>query len=118
MSSLDTPVKPEQIDSRGPIKVSNVMKDDFGFEIPVESVPLPSKGVIYSEEGALFGKDTIDIKPMTAREEDILTSRAYIKNGTVLTKLLSSCIIDNARCSLPSACPSADAISCFISCST
>ena len=94
MSSLDTPVKPDQIDSRGPIKVSNVMKDDFGFEIPVESVPLPSKGVIYSEEGSLYGKNTIDIKPMTAREEDILTSRAYIKNGTVLTKLLSSCIID------------------------
>lgn len=96
MSSLDTPVTPDQIDSRGPIKVSNVMKDDFGFEIPVESVPLPSRGVIYSEDGSLFGKDTVDIKPMTAREEDILTSRAYIKNGTVLTKLLSSCIIDKS----------------------
>jgi len=96
MSSLDTPVRPDQIDSRGPIKVSNVMKDDFGFEIPVESVPLPSKGVIYSEGGSLFGKDTIDIKPMTAKEEDILTSRAYIKSGTVLTKLLSSCITDKS----------------------
>ena len=96
MSSLDTPVTPDQIDNRGPIQVSNVMKDDFGFEIPVESVPLPSRGVIYSEDGSLFGKDTIDIKPMTAREEDILTSRAYIKNGTVLTKLLSSCIVDNS----------------------
>lgn len=96
MSSLDTPIRPDQIDSRGPIKVSNVMKDDFGFEIPVESVPLPSRGVIYSESGALFGKDTIDIKPMTAKEEDILTSRAYIKSGTVLTKLLSSCIVDKS----------------------
>ena len=96
MSSLDTPVRPDQIDNRGPIKVSNVMRDDFGFEIPVESVPLPSRGVIYSEDGALFGKDTVDIKPMTAKEEDILTSRAYIKNGTVLTKLLSSCIIDKS----------------------
>ena len=96
MSSLDTPVRPDQIDNRGPIQVSNVMKDDFGFEIPVESVPLPSRGVIYSEEGSLFGKDTIDIKPMTAKEEDILTSRAYIKSGTVLTKLLSSCILDKS----------------------
>ena len=96
MSSLDTPVRPEQIDGKGPIQVSNVMRDDFGFEIPVESVPLPSRGVIYSEGGALYGKDTIDIKPMTAREEDILTSRAYIKNGTVLTKLLSSCVIDKS----------------------
>jgi hypothetical protein len=96
MSSLDTPVRPDQIGNSGPIKTSNVMKEDFGFEIPVESVPLPSRGVIYSEEGSLFGKDTISIKPMTAREEDILTSRAYIKNGTVLTKLLSSCIVDNS----------------------
>lgn len=96
MSSLDTPVRPEQIGNSGPIKTSNVMKEDFGFEIPVESVPLPSRGVIYSEEGSLFGKDTISIKPMTAREEDILTSRAYIKSGTVLTKLLSSCIVDNS----------------------
>ena len=94
--SLDTPIRPEAIDKKGPIQVSNVMKDDFGFEIPVESVPLPSRGVIYSEGGSLFGKDTIDIKPMTAKEEDILTSRAYIKNGTVLTKLLSSCITDKS----------------------
>jgi len=94
--SLDTPIRPEAIDKKGPIQVSNVMKDDFGFEIPVESVPLPSRGVIYSEGGSLFGKDTIDIKPMTAKEEDILTSRAYIKNGTVLTKLLQSCITDKS----------------------
>jgi hypothetical protein len=72
------------------------MKDDFGFEIPVESVPLPSRGVIYSQEGSLYGRDTIDIKPMTAKEEDILTSRAYIKSGTVLSKLLESCIIDKS----------------------
>jgi hypothetical protein len=96
MSSLDTPVRPNQINNQGPIQTSNVMRDDFGFEVPVESVPLPSKGVIYSEGGSLFGKDTVDIKPMTAKEEDILTSRAYIKNGTVLTKLLSSCIIDKS----------------------
>ena len=96
MSSLDTPVRPDQINNQGPIQTSNVMRDDFGFEVPVESVPLPSKGVIYSEGGSLFGKDTVDIKPMTAKEEDILTSRAYIKNGTVLTKLLSSCIIDKS----------------------
>jgi hypothetical protein len=94
MSNLDTPVRPDQIDNKGPIQTSNVMKDDFGFEVPVESVPLPSRGVIYSEGGSLYGKDTIDIKPMTAKEEDILTSRAYIKSGTVLTKLLSSCILD------------------------
>ena len=95
-NSLDTPINPENIKKDGPIQVSNVMKDDFGFEIPQESVPLPSRGVIYPVDGPLHGQETIDIKPMTAREEDILTSRAYIKSGTVLSKLLSSCIVNKS----------------------
>ena len=93
-NSLDTPINPNSIKKDGPIQVSNVMKDDFGFEIPQESVPLPSRGIIYPQDGPLHGQETIDIKPMTAREEDILTSRAYIKSGTVLTKLLQSCIVN------------------------
>lgn len=95
-NSLDTPINPENIKRDGPIQVSNVMKDDFGFEIPQESVPLPSRGIIYPIDGPLHGQETIDIKPMTAREEDILTSRAYIKSGTVLSKLLSSCIVNKS----------------------
>lgn len=72
----------------------NVMKDDFGFEIPVETVPLPSCGVTYSPENPLSGVETIDIRAMTAREEDILTSKALIKKGTVITHLLKSCMVD------------------------
>ena len=94
MNDLDTPINPAQVQKAGHIQVSNVMKDDFGFEIPAESVPLPSRGIIYPDDGIIHGSDTVDIKPMTAKEEDILTSRAYIKSGTVLTKLLESCIID------------------------
>jgi hypothetical protein len=95
-NSLDTPIDPNSFKKDGPIQVSNVMKDDFGFEIPQESVPLPSRGVIYPVDGPLHGQETIDIKPMTAKEEDILTSRAYIKSGTVLTKLLQSCITNKS----------------------
>jgi hypothetical protein len=95
-NSLDTPINPQTIKKDGPIQVSNVMKDDFGFDIPQESVPLPSRGIIYSVDGPLHNQETIDIKPMTAREEDILTSRAYIKSGTVLTKLLQSCITNKS----------------------
>ena len=94
MNKLDAPVTPDQIDDRGPIKKSNVMLDEFGIDIPVESVPLPSRGIIYSNGGSLYGKETIDIRPMTAREEDIMTSRAYIKNGTVISKLIESCLVD------------------------
>jgi hypothetical protein len=72
----------------------NVMRDDFGFEIPVETVPLPSRGVTYPVEEGLHGKETVDIKAMTAKEEDILTSKALIKKGTVISHLLRSCLID------------------------
>lgn len=96
MSNLDSPIDPSQIKKDGPIQVSNVMKDDFGIDIPTESVPLPSLGVIYNQDGPLFGQETLDIKPMTAKEEDILTSRALIKKGTVLTKLIHSCLIDKS----------------------
>ena len=74
----------------------NVMRDDFGFEIPVETVPLPSKGVTYTEDNPLYGAETIDIRAMTAREEDILTSKALIKKGTVITHLLKSCMVNKS----------------------
>lgn len=75
-------------------QIRNVMKDDFGYEVPVEAVPLPSNGVIYDQETGLHGKETLEIKSMTAKEEDILTSRALIKKGTVITELIKSCLID------------------------
>ena len=73
---------------------NNIMKDDFGWTVPVETVPLPSKGVIYSPDSILFGKETLQIKAMTAQEEDILLSQALIKEGTVIIHLIKSCLID------------------------
>lgn len=76
------------------IQTKDVMRDDFGFEVPVESAPLPSNGLVYPQESALHMCQTVDIRSMTAREEDILTSRALIKKGTVITELIKSCLID------------------------
>ena len=70
----------------------SVMKDDFDYEVPVETVPLPSRGVVYPADSPLHGQETVDIRAMTAREEDILTSRALIKKGTVITHLIQSCL--------------------------
>lgn len=75
------------------VKRHNVMKDDFGFEVPVEAVPLPSKGKVYGTDSPLYGQETVDISAMTAVQEDILTSRALIKKGTVISELLKSCIM-------------------------
>ena len=46
--------------------ISNVMKDDFGLDIPHESVPLPSRGACYPSDHPLHMKETVDVKPMTA----------------------------------------------------
>jgi hypothetical protein len=62
------------------------------FKIPTEIVELPSKGLLYPESSEL-AKGTIEMKYMTAREEDILTNQSYIKNGTVLDKLMKSLIV-------------------------
>ena len=79
---------------RAGFAASNVLKDDFGFEIPTELVPLPSNGKIYPAESGLCNKTAVEIKAMTAKEEDILTSRALIKKGTVITHLIKSCLVD------------------------
>ncbi len=72
----------------------NVMAEDFNFEVPTESVPLPSGGAVYPADSPLSGQETLDIKAMTAKEEDILTSRTLIKKGTVISALIKSCLID------------------------
>lgn len=81
---------------RAGFQTRNVMADDFGYEVPVEAVPLPSGGRVYPAESGLHGQETVDIRAMTAREEDILTSRALIKKGTVITHLIQSCLVDKA----------------------
>ena len=61
-------------------------------DTPTEIIPLPSKGYFYPEGHPLSG-GTIEMKYMTAKEEDILTSQSLIKQGIVLDKLLQSLIV-------------------------
>lgn len=60
---------------------------------PTEVVELPSKGLLYEKTSPL-AKGTIEVKYMTAREEDILTNQSYIEKGVVIDKLLQSLIVD------------------------
>jgi len=62
------------------------------FKFPSEEVELPSKGLVYPEDNPL-SSGKIEIKYMTAKEEDILTNQSYIEKGTVLDKLLESVIL-------------------------
>jgi|TARA_R110000764_G_scaffold14743_2_gene42133 hypothetical protein len=66
------------------------------FQFPTEEVTLPSKGLLYPE-GSPLRSGKITMKYMTAKEEDILTNQNYIKNGTVIDKLLQSLIVDTTK---------------------
>ena len=83
-------------DSHPEIQTRNVMQEDFNWEVPVEAVPVPSEGNVYSVNSALHGRSILEIKAMTAQEEDILTSRALIRQGSVISHLIKSCLIDKS----------------------
>jgi hypothetical protein len=66
------------------------------YQFPTEIVELPSKGLLYPEGNPLrSGK--VEMKYMTAKEEDILTTQSYIKQGVVLDKLFQSLIVGNGN---------------------
>jgi len=66
------------------------MSQEFNF--PTETIELPSKGLIYADSNPL-SSGKVDMKYMTAREEDILTNTNFIEQGIVIDKLLQSLIV-------------------------
>jgi hypothetical protein len=65
---------------------------EIAKNFPTEIIDLPSKGLVYPE-GNPLSEGKIEMKYMTAKEEDILTNQSYIQNGTVLDKLLQALIV-------------------------
>lgn len=61
-------------------------------DFPTELIELPSKGLLYPKDHPLAG-GTLEIKYMTAKEEDILSTESYIKQGVVLDRLCESLIV-------------------------
>ncbi len=66
------------------------------FKFPTEEIELPSKGLLYPEDSPL-ASGKIEMKYMTAKEEDILTNPNYLAKGTVIDKLLQSLIISKVN---------------------
>ena len=70
--------------------MSEEKKQEFKF--PTEVIDLPSEGRVYGKDSPI-SNGKIEIKYMTAKEEDILTSQNLIKKGLVIDKLLNSLIV-------------------------
>jgi|3_EtaG_2_1085321.scaffolds.fasta_scaffold11137_2 hypothetical protein len=64
------------------------------YSVPTDFVALPSKGEFYSEGHPWHKKEKVEVKFMTTKEEDILTSPAYAREGLTFNKLIESVAID------------------------
>lgn len=73
-----------------------ILPGEAGYTPPTAAVPLPSKGRVYPESSPLAGAEFLEIRAMTAKDEDILTSRALLKSGRVIDSLLRSCVVDRS----------------------
>jgi rubredoxin len=66
----------------------------LSFVSPTEFVNLPSQGRFYPSDHPLHNKDVVEIRYMTAKHEDILTSQTLLRSGVAIDRLLESLIID------------------------
>jgi len=63
------------------------------FVVPTELVDLPTKGRFYPQGHPLHMKEEVEIKLMTAKEEDILVNKSLLKKGVALDRMLQSLIV-------------------------
>jgi hypothetical protein len=74
-----------------------------GYSVPTDFVDLPSQGRFYPENHPWFNKDRIEVRFMTTKEEDIITSPALAQKGLTFDKLIESISVDrvSAKTILP-----------------
>ena len=66
----------------------------LSFVTPTEFVELPSGGEGYADTHPLHGQETIEIRYMTAKDEDLLTSQTLLKKGIAIDRVLENIILD------------------------
>jgi len=75
-------------------KAAPTQTTGLSYVTPTEFVELPSRGQFYSADHPLHNQETIELRYMTAKDEDILTSQALLKNGLAIDRLVSNLIVD------------------------
>ena len=85
-------------DTPPPAAVSDSNQNNAGsildFAVPTEFVELPSKGILYPKGHPLHNQDTIEIRYMTAKDEDTLTSPALLRKGLAIERLMQNVIVN------------------------
>jgi hypothetical protein len=79
-----------------PQAASPNLQSILNFVVPTEFVNLPSRGLFYKDTHVLHNKESIEIKHISAREIDILTSQSLLKKGVALDRMIESIIVDKS----------------------
>tara|TARA_Y100000310_G_scaffold341822_1_gene442299 strand:+ start:867 stop:1733 length:867 start_codon:yes stop_codon:yes gene_type:complete len=79
-----------------PVTQAAQQPQGLSFVVPTEFVELPSKGRFYVSGHPLHDQEVVEIRYMTAKEEDILTSSTLLRRGLALERLLSNILLDSA----------------------
>ena len=69
-------------------------KSPLTFTTPTEFVELPTKGRFYPEGHPLYNVEEIEIRFMTAKDEDILSSKTLLKKGVAIDRLLQNVVVN------------------------
>ena len=67
-----------------------------GFTVPRDFVILPSKGRVYPVDSPLHNMEEIEVRHLTAADEDILTSRSLLRSGRAIDALLDNVILNKS----------------------
>ena len=67
-----------------------------GFTVPRDFVMLPSQGVIYPLDSPLYGLEEVEVRHLTAQDEDVLTSRSLLRSGKALDAVLNNVLLNKS----------------------
>jgi DNA-directed RNA polymerase subunit M/transcription elongation factor TFIIS len=66
----------------------------LSFVVPTDFVDLPSRGEAYLPNHPLHKQTSVEVRFMTAKEEDILTSQALLEKGLALDRLIQNILVN------------------------
>ena len=84
----------EKFDNQQPAPAPQAAPATTGYQVPTDFVELPSKGTFYNPNHPWHNKESVEVRYMTTKEEDILSSEAYAKAGIMFDRLIESVTVD------------------------
>lgn len=92
----ESPMEPTAPPHENPSSIGNSPGGAFEWNIPTYFVKLPTQGRYYPEGHPCHNRDTIEIRYMTAKEEDILTSENLLKEGVAINRAVQNMVLDKS----------------------